>query len=358
MPLPKDIFFFLLLFLVGCISKENNQPAEIIWKENKAVEIILSSPGIVALPAKDFSTVLKVELGDSGEPMLGEYFKRDGRVVFHPVVPFTRGMHYHVLANNIILAELNIPMDENAGRPKLSIFPSTDTVPENILKLYLRFSEPMVEGKSLRHIHLLNQAGDTLQGTFLDLQPELWNIESTLLTLWFDPGRVKRDLIPNREQGSPILKDQDYKLIIDGVWKSKAGREIGNTTFKKFIVQERDETIPDINHWVIQNPNSESRNILLVQFSEVLDYSLIQSTIAIVNPNKNIVDGTYEILKQENGIRFTPTQNWQKGEYSIVVETKLEDLAGNNLLRPFDRDVTQIGEPMDKKSITRKFRIK
>ena len=41
-------------------------------------------------------------------------------------------------------------------------------------------------------------------GTFLDLQPELWNAEGTVLTLWLDPGRIKRDLIPNKELGIPL----------------------------------------------------------------------------------------------------------------------------------------------------------
>jgi len=33
--------------------------------------------------------------------------------------------------------------------------------------------------------------------------------------------------------------------------------------------------------------------------------------------------------------------NWNKGNYKLLIEAKLEDLAGNNLNRLFDTDITQ-----------------
>ena len=79
----------------------------------------------------------------------------------------------------------------------MAIYPTQDTVPENLLKIYLQFSKPMREGQALRHIELLKNNRDTLPGVFLDLQPELWNVDRTTLTVWLDPGRIKRDLQPN-----------------------------------------------------------------------------------------------------------------------------------------------------------------
>ena len=55
----------------------------------------------------------------------------------------------------------------------------------------------MEEGRSTRYVVLVKEGVDTLKGTFLDLQPELWNDDATELTLWLDPGRIKLDLIPN-----------------------------------------------------------------------------------------------------------------------------------------------------------------
>jgi hypothetical protein len=351
-------YLFLFFLLVGCSSKESNSPVEIVWNDNKAVEIILSNPSVLDLPEGKLQSILKVELGDTGEPMLGQFFSRDGKVIFQPVVPFTRGMHYHVLANDIILTELDIPLDENVKAPILSIFPTTDTLPENILKVYLRFSEPMVEGKSLRHIHLLNDKGDTLEGTFLDLQPELWNTEGTILTLWFDPGRVKRDLIPNQELGSPILQNQKYILVIDRDWKSKAGKEIGITTTRNFEVGSRDEEIPSINAWGIQVPNSNTLDALTIHFKEALDYTLVQSSIQIKSQKGAVIEGKFSVMDDERSIQFIPLEEWRKATYLLQVETKLEDLAGNNLLRPFDRDVTKAEAPEEKEYVSRKFEVK
>ena len=339
------------------MQKESSAPVEIVWNENKAVEIILSNPSILDLTDKKLQSTMKVELGDTGEPMLGQFFKRDGSVVFQPVVPFTRGMHYHVLVNDIILAELNIPLDESARTPELSIYPSVDTVPENILKMYLRFSEPMVEGNSLAHIHLLNSKGDTVQGTFLDLQPELWNTEGTMLTLWFDPGRVKRDLIPNQELGNPIFKNQEYTLVVNGDWKSKAGKVIGKVVSKTFQVKDRNEKMLTIDFWDINLPLGNTQDKLVIDFNESLDYSLIQSTIQIKNQQNNLMEGDFSVLENERGIQFIPKEKWRKNTYTLEVETKLEDLAGNNLLRPFDRDITKVSAPTEKKYVQRNFEI-
>ena len=32
---------------------------------------------------------------------------------------------------------------------------------------------------------------------------------------------------------------------------------------------------------------------------------------------------------------------WKAGRYRLKIESRLEDLAGNNLNRPFDRDITR-----------------
>jgi hypothetical protein len=38
--------------------------------------------------------------------------------------------------------------------------------------------------------------------------------------------------------------------------------------------------------------------------------------------------------------RFTPEQPWKPGEHRITIDPELEDLAGNNLRKPFEVDLT------------------
>ena len=82
------------------------------------------------------------------------------------------------------------------SRPDLPLLLSTVTPTGQATA---HFSQPMQEGVSAEHICLVKGEKDTLKNVFLDLQPELWNHDRTMLTLWLDPGRIKRDLQPNRQ---------------------------------------------------------------------------------------------------------------------------------------------------------------
>ena len=87
-------------------------------------------------------------------------------------------------------------------------------------------------------------------------------------------------------------------------------------------------------------PQSSTLQPLDVQFGESLDYSLLLETMVIQNEKGNQVGGKWSIGSKEKNCRFVPDINWQSGNYILKIETRLEDLAGNNLNRPFDRDVT------------------
>ena len=45
------------------------------------------------------------------------------------------------------------------------------------------------------------------------------------------------------------------------------------------------------------------------------------------------------VKDEETCWQFRPRQPWTAGGYRLVVDTSLEDLAGNNLARPFEVDV-------------------
>jgi hypothetical protein len=51
------------------------------------------------------------------------------------------------------------------------------------------------------------------------------------------------------------------------------------------------------------------------------------------------VDGQVSIDRQETRWLFTPRQPWIAGDYRLVVDTALEDLAGNSIALAFDIDV-------------------
>jgi hypothetical protein len=65
------------------------------------------------------------------------------------------------------------------------------------------------------------------------------------------------------------------------------------------------------------------------------------------------------ISKQESEWRYTPQQPWKAGDYQLVVDTGLEDLAGNHLGQAFDIDVFQhVSEHITTKTISLPFVVR
>ena len=158
--------------------------------------------------------------------------------------------------------------------------------------------------------------------------------------------------------GNPLNEGESYTLHISGKWKSKDGLALDQNYSKSFVVGKRDETVPNISSWCLGTVKQDTRIPLSIQFFEPLDFSLIQSTITILDHNKKEVSGQFEILQEENGTEFTPANLWQRGEYIVHVQSRLDDLAGNNLLRPFDRDLKKGSEPLAVEFFERKFVVK
>jgi len=85
------------------------------------------------------------------------------------------------------------------------VFPSAAALPANQLKFYVQFSAPMSRGEAWKHIRLLNHEGKPVDLPFLELDQELWDPNYQRLTILFDPGRIKRGLLP-REEAGPIIE--------------------------------------------------------------------------------------------------------------------------------------------------------
>src|SRR5687768_10047886 len=188
------IFSLTLSFFVCCQRGTENVSISLNSKNDKAIGITIRG---IQIPERELASRLTIQLVQPGErvPVLGEFKLDDGEVNFEPLVPFTRNLKYELLLDDKLIGKIQIPTGEFARPQLVGIYPSNDTLPENLLKMYFEFSMPMVEGRSLKYITLLRDDRDTLENTFLNLQPELWNADGTVLTLWLDPGRIKRELI-------------------------------------------------------------------------------------------------------------------------------------------------------------------
>lgn len=271
--------------------------------------------------------------------MLGNFTYEKDVLCFTPTFPFQPEQKYHLFEGQKYLLSFQLPEEDLGPKTILSeIFPSADTVPANLLKIYLYFSAPMREGFAYQHIWLTNSQGDTLVRPILELVPELWDIHSQRLTLWFDPGRIKRELIPNKDMGTPLEAGETYTLHISSDWKDVSGRKLGSDLMHTFYVSTADRIKPLPKTWTLGSPKPASREPLSIDFGESMDQALGMNTITIWKEGQ-IIAGEIQLLAKESIWTFRPNKNWQEGTYTVYIESRLEDLAGNNLNRLFDRDM-------------------
>lgn len=335
-----SLIFFVCIGLTFC-NQVTSKDIGIIWKDSQAVAISVPKNYLDGLEFDSLRSAFRVSLeGRHKIPILGDAEFEDDRLIFTPVIPFSRGLSYQIFLYDRQIAKIKMPSVNASNAPSLvAMYPTSDTLPENLLKVYFLFSHPMREGVSLEHICLLNNRGDTLQNVFLPLQPELWNKERTVLTIWLDPGRIKRDLIPNQEMGNPLLKGETYTLIVTPDWKDTRGLPLSGRYTRQFIVSSRDSLSPDVDQWKLNLPTSGTKEPLLVNTNEPLDYFLLNETLEIVDDGRNKISASVVVSDHESIVRFIPDKPWKSGRYRLHVASYLEDLAGNNLNKVFDRDI-------------------
>jgi hypothetical protein len=186
----------------------------------------------------------------------------------------------------------------------------------------------------------------------------LWNTDRTVLTIWLDPGRIKRDLQPNLKLGAPLQSKEKYRLIVSKNWKDTEGRSLQKEYDWVFTTGPRDSLSPDPAKWKMDLPKVLSRDAVTVSCMETLDHFLLMESMHITGKNGEPVKGVFSVKQGDRSYSFIPDALWEAGNYSLVVASRLEDLAGNNLNRPFDRDVTKTKEPSTKEYHVRSFTIK
>lgn len=285
-------------------------------------------------------------------PMAGRYAVTSDAVTFVPSFPLVAGISYRAAyraeAGLGGLAEVseglvaNYVLPAPADRPPTrvtAVFPSSAVLPENLLKFYVCFSGPMSRGRIYEHIDLREESGRLVDLPFLELDEELWDPTMTRLTLFLDPGRIKRGVRPLEELGPALEAGRRYTLAIGRQCQDAAGRPLQADFAKSFQVGPPDRQPPDLREWKILPPKAAGRIPLTVTFSEPLDYALAQRVIQVRDQLGRACEGNAGLSEGERQWTFVPFQAWQAGAYEIWVWTGIEDLAGNNIGKPFEVDL-------------------
>jgi hypothetical protein len=336
------------------------------WRDATTAE----SPNISAPEQWQRVFAVFVEQADAGSevpPLSGTYDLRDATLIFVPRYPLQPGLSYRAVFSGAegatggggLVETFSIPKTDAGPQTFVEqVYPTANRLPENLLKLYIHFSAPMSRGEAYQRAALLNSMGTRIEFPFLELDQELWDPEGKRLTLLFDPGRVKRDLLPNREVGSPLVEGERYVLVVDGGWPDASGRLLTAEFRKSFEVGPPDHETPSEKSWRIEPPKAGTQERLTVRFPEPMDQALLVRVIEVKTPLGEKIAGSIEVDEQETRWRFRPAEPWKAGDYLIDAATLLEDLAGNSLARPFEVDVFEkVEERVERVSRTLRFNV-
>jgi len=296
--------------------------------------------------AADATLELFVEGPEGLPPLLGELAREDDALSFTPRFALQAGMRYRAVyrepgAAAPVVATVAVAAAAGSGSATVveRIDPSPEVLPENLLKLYLHFSAPMSRGEAYRRIRLLDARGEAVELPFLEIDQELWDPDGRRLTLLFDPGRVKRELLPHEEVGPPLREGRSYTLVVDRDWKDARGNPLASDASKSFRVGPADHTPPRTREWRVVPPAAGTRDPLRVSFPEPLDRALLERVLEVVDRFGNPLPGEAAVGDGETRWSFTPEAPWPAGDFALRAASILEDLAGNSLGRPFEVDV-------------------
>lgn len=319
-----------------------------------------------AAPATGWGSIFSVYAA-SGDvpPLLGTYSVEQGTLVFRPSFPISAGVHYravfHPPGNAPIEKTFDGPPKETTALAHVvQIYPTADVLPSNQLRLYIYFSAPMSRGVAAQYIHVLDENGKPLQGTdsiFLRAQ-ELWDPGFQRLTMTFDPGRIKRGLTSNERVGPPIMDGKQYTIVIDREWPDARGVQMTEGFRKAFRGGPAQRSAPDPKQWRLTAPKPGTTTPIVVTFPNPMNYPLLQRMIQVSGPQGD-VHGSITIAHQETEWRFTPNGPWKAGDYRLVVNTGIEDLAGNHIGQPFDVDTfAKVTEQIRTETVTLPLHIR
>jgi hypothetical protein len=264
-------------------------------------------------------------------PVLGAFSAENGRLVFRP--RFLLADEVRAIFRGVVTRFPALRAAPVSTTVVEAVYPTTDRLPENLLKFYVVFSGPMQRGEGWTRLQLLKANGTPVELPFLEIDQELWDPGNRRFTILFDPGRIKRGVLPLNEVGPALVVGETYTLVVDAGWRDAAGAPLRTGYRKTFTVTEAERRPIEPSAWRVVTPNAGTRDPLTVEFGRPLDAAL---ALRLITAD---VAGQARLRDGETRWEFVPAVPWTAGEHRLTIDVTLEDLAGNRVGRPFDVDV-------------------
>ena len=298
-----------------------------------------------APPAKGWASIFAVYAGTGDVPRCsGTYAVEGGSLVFHPTFS---DRARRALPRGFSSAGRRRSDRENfrrtaardhsfgARRARLSIGGCSAEQSAPAVHLFLRAHEP---GRGRQRIHVLDENGKVLPGVFLPGE-ELWDPNFRRLTMTFDPGRIKRGLTSNEAMGPPIAEGKRYTLVIDRDWPDARGVPMAEG-FRK-IFSRRAGRAQSARSQAMASDRAQGGHVRRsggeLPHADELS-AAAEDASGFRRARQRGRNGEHRQAMKPNGA-LRRSEPWKPGDYQLVVDTALEDLAGNHIGQPFDIDV-------------------
>jgi hypothetical protein len=173
-------------------------------------------------------------------------------------------------------------------------------------------------------------------GAFLPVEADFWSPDHMRYTLFFDPGRVKEGIFPNRQSGRPVRAGHRYALDIASAWPDANGLPLKAGYRHVFRAGPVVDEAIALSDWMIARPASGTRDPLIVRFPRPLDHGILVRALGVEARDRRPVQGEIRLEAHDTAWVFTPVAPWPGGEYNLVAQSFLEDPEGNQIGRAFE----------------------
>jgi hypothetical protein len=215
----------------------------------------------------------------------------------------------------------------SGATPKVvSISPAAGSIPANTLRLYVTFDHPARGLVATRDLRLLDDAGQTIDGVFMDFGQDLWSPDGRRLTVLFDPGRVKRGVEGDGDSAAPLQVGHGFTVEV-------SGRRF------HYEVTPAVRTAIAPQSWRLDLPKAGSRETLTVTFDREMDDALLRDQLEIVDAQGQPQPGQVKVSANGMVWSWRPAHSWRIGVYHLVAGISLEDVSGNRIGEALDHDV-------------------
>ncbi len=202
------------------------------------------------------------------------------------------------------------------------------------------------------------EAAEKSTGAFLELGEELWDGDQQRFTLLLRSGPRETGTQAARRAGAGAhCGRESYTLVVDDDWRD-ATRTPLNAGGRKSFRSVRPTTPIDPGPLAGCSAGGRQSRPAGGAVRRTLDHSLFERIVWVADTKGTKFAGTIATGDGEACWQFTPNEPWPAGNYKLVAETTLEDLAGNAIGRPFEVDqFDQVDKQAETKTIEREFTV-